>query len=87
MALALRSLQKSSTFQYARRNTSYTENKKKCSENCTKIALRLHGRRASFFIQLHQKEGAEMYDNDWIYDLQLDDDLFFIEDEDDKNVD
>jgi len=28
-----------------------------------------------------------MYDNDWIYDLQLDDDLFFIEDEDDRNVD
>ena len=53
------------------------------SENCTKNAPRLHRRGASFFVQLHQKEGAEMYDNEWVVDLMLDDDLFPVEDDED----
>lgn len=51
-------------------------------EICTKKARGVHRQRASFFIQSSQKEVSVMYDNDWICDLQLDDDLFFIEDED-----
>lgn len=53
-------------------------------QNCTKLALPLHCGGASFFIQLSQKEGITMYDNDWICDLQLDDDLFPVEEDVDR---